>query len=243
MERELEEILRQTRGLDARPLLAYAIERFGDNVALASSFGAEDQVLTDLLTQLTDRPHVFTLDTGRLPQETHDLIDATRARYSLSIEVLVPDHLPVEELVAQHGMNSFLHSVASRKACCHVRKVLPLRRKLSQLRAWITGLRRQQSLTRAEVAAVEWDDANGLIKFNPLADWTDGQVWDYIRRHNVPYNALHDRGYPSIGCAPCTRAVAPGEDLRAGRWWWESPEHKECGLHPGVARPDKQGGR
>lgn len=228
---QVSEILAETHGLDAEGLLAYAVRRFGDRVALASSLGAEDQVLTDMLARVTPRPHIFTLDTGRLPPQTYDLIDATRKRYGIQIEVLFPDRADIEELVSEGGVNLFYESVAGRKACCHARKVLPLRRKLAELDAWITGLRREQSPTRQGVAAVEWDEGNGLIKINPLADWSAEQVWEHIRAHNVPYNALHDRGYPSIGCAPCTRAVAPGQDIRSGRWWWEEPEHRECGLH------------
>jgi phosphoadenosine phosphosulfate reductase len=231
MKEQVREIIESIRDLDAEGLLAYAARRFGERVALASSLGAEDQILTDMLARNSLPVAVFTLDTGRLPQETYDLIDATRKRYGISIEVLFPERADVEELVGRDGVNLFYNSVEDRKACCHARKVVPLRRKLAHLDAWITGLRREQSITRQDIAAVEWDEANGLIKINPLADWTSEQVWEYIRRHDVPYNALHDRGYPSIGCAPCTRAVEPGQDVRAGRWWWELPEHKECGLH------------
>jgi phosphoadenosine phosphosulfate reductase len=226
------DILRRTAGrLDAEGLLGHALRQFGQLVALASSLGAEDQILTDMLARISPQPHIFTLDTGRLPQETYDLIDATRKRYGIRIEVLFPDAAEVESLVNRGGVNLFHDSVESRKACCQVRKVVPLRRKLTQLDAWITGLRREQAVTRAGLSSVEWDEANCLTKICPLIDWTTEQVWDYIRRHGVPYNALHDRGYPSIGCAPCTRAVQPGEDIRAGRWWWEQPQHKECGLH------------
>lgn len=231
MKEQLQKINEEIQGLDAQSLLAYVARRFGNRVAFASSFGAEDQVLADMLARLTPRPQIFTLDTGRLPQATYDLVDATRKRYGIEVEVLFPDRGDVEGLVSRNGVNLFYDSIENRKACCHARKVNPLRRKLATLGAWITGLRREQSVTRHEVAAVEWDEGNGLFKVNPLADWSVAQVWDYIKSHNVPYNALHDQGYPSIGCAPCTRAVAPGQDLRAGRWWWELPEHKECGLH------------
>ena len=231
MKEQLLNILEHTCGLDATALLAYAAKRFGNRLALASSLGAEDQVLTDMLAGLSPGTPIFTLDTGRLPQETYDLIDATRKRYDIRIEVLFPDRSDVEELVKQRGANLFYENVENRKACCLARKVIPLRRKLATLDAWITGLRREQSITRQEIAPVEWDQANGLFKINPLADWSDQQVWDYIRRHKVPYNALHDCGYPSIGCAPCTRAVQTGQDIRSGRWWWEAPQHKECGLH------------
>jgi phosphoadenosine phosphosulfate reductase len=224
--------LRERLGaLDASDLLKEASLTFGKRIALASSLGAEDQVLTEMLARVAPGVCVFTLDTGRLPQETYDLIDATRKRYGIQIEVLFPDRQAVEAMVNAKGANLFYDSVEDRKACCHVRKVVPLRRKLAGLDAWITGLRREQAVTRQEVRTVEWDAGNGLVKINPLADWTADQVWEYIRRNNVPHNALHDQGYPSIGCVPCTRAVEPGQDIRAGRWWWESPRHKECGLH------------
>ena len=231
MKDQLQDITDQTRGLGAESLLAYVAKRFGGRVALGSSFGAEDQVLADMLARVAPGVRIFTLDTGRLPQETYDLIDATRKRYGVKVEVLFPDRADVEALVGRGGVNLFYGSVENRKACCHVRKVIPLRRKLATLDVWITGLRREQSITRQEIAAVEWDEAHGLVKVNPLTDWSAQKVWDYIRSHDVPYSALHDRGYPSIGCAPCTRPVAAGEDPRAGRWWWEEPHHKECGLH------------
>lgn len=212
-------------------LLSNALSRFGDRVALATSLSAEDQVVTDLLCRLTPHPRVFTLDTGRLPQETYDAIAATEERYGIRIKLLFPDRQEVEAFLAEHGPNAFYRGEDLRKRCCHLRKVLPLRREQATLDAWITGLRREQSVTRAQVAKVEWDADSRLVKINPLADWTLHQVWDYIRAHDIPYNALHDRGYPSIGCAPCTRAVRCTEDIRAGRWWWERPEHKECGLH------------
>jgi phosphoadenosine phosphosulfate reductase len=220
-----------TAGLDAEGLLAHVAKRFAGRIALASSFGAEDQVVTDLLLKVAPEVPIFTLDTGRLPQETYDVIEATREKYGVAIEMLCPDATALEEMVRRHGPNLVRETVELRRLCCRVRKVEPLRRRLAELDAWICGLRREQAATRTEVQRVEWDEANGLIKINPLADWSTDQVWDYIRARGVPYNRLHDAGYPSIGCAPCTRAVASGEDIRAGRWWWESPEHKECGLH------------
>jgi phosphoadenosine phosphosulfate reductase len=206
--------------------------------AFASSFGAEDMVLTDLVAKRDRGIEIFTLDTGKLPAETHKLMRETVGRYGIRIRVYVPDERTAEAYVAEHGPDAFFRSIALRKACCHIRKVEPLRRALSGKRAWITGLRRAQSVTRDGLALESFDAEFGLMKFNPLADWSDRDVWDYIRNFNVPYNALHDHGYPSIGCAPCTRAVAAGEDIRAGRWWWEQPESRECGLHAG---PD--GGR
>ena len=201
-------------------------------VAFASSFGAEDMVLLDLIARHAPSIRVFTLDTGRLPEETYELIDRARERYRLPIDVYTPDARRLQGFVREHGVNAFYRSVDLRKQCCAVRKTEPLARALVAKGAWITGLRRAQSVTRHEVALEEFDVVHGLPKFNPLADWSDEDVWAYLRARNVPYNALHDRGHPSIGCAPCTRAVEPGADIRSGRWWWEAPEHKECGLHP-----------
>jgi phosphoadenosine phosphosulfate reductase len=212
-------------------VLKLALDTFGRKAALSSSFGAEDMVLIDMLMKLDRTARIFTLDTGRLPQETYNVIDATRVKYGAVIEVFFPQAEAVQTMVAEHGMNLFYQSVDNRKLCCGVRKMEPLRRALSGLDAWITGLRREQSVTRTAVHKIEWDEGNGLVKVNPLVDWTHDDVWKYIRENNVPYNALHDRGYPSIGCGPCTRAVQPGEHERAGRWWWEHPETKECGLH------------
>lgn len=233
----VEEAARSLAGRPAEETLRWAVAEFGDQMALASSFGAEDVVLIDLLCRVTDRPRVFAIDTGRLPEATYEVIDRLRARYQLSLEVYFPDRGLVEQLVTEHGFHSFRDSLEARHACCYARKVEPLSRALSRLNAWITGLRREQSVTRTSAAAVEVDHVHdGIVKVNPLADWTALQVWEHIRRHDVPYNSLHDEGFPSIGCAPCTRAVSPGEHPRAGRWWWEAPEQKECGLHvPGAA--------
>ena len=175
---------------------------------------------------------VLTLDTGRLPEETYEVMDRIRERYGISIATYFPEAAALEALERERGFYSFRRSVEERKHCCGIRKVEPLGRALKDLDAWITGLRREQAVTRAAISQVEVDAAHGaIIKVNPLVEWTEQQVWAYIRQHDVPYNALHDRGYPSIGCAPCTRAVQPGEDIRAGRWWWENPTTKECGLH------------
>ncbi len=201
------------------------------DVVLASSLGAEDQVLTDMVSKIADSPRVIVLDTGRLNQETYDVLDISRKRYGIRYEIYFPDAKKVEDMVRQKGVNLFYESVENRKLCCYIRKVEPLRRALSTRKAWITGLRREQSVTRQTLNLVEWDETHGILKLNPLAFWTTEQVWSYIRTHNVPYNTLHDQGYPSIGCAPCTRAIQPGENIRAGRWWWENPEYKECGLH------------
>jgi len=228
---QIEKMRIETRVFSAETLLRYSLRRFNGRIALASSFGAEDQVLTDMLWRLSPEVTVFTLDTGRLPEETYDLMDQTRRHYGIRIEVLFPETRLVESMVAKHGCNLFYESIENRKLCCRIRKIEPLKRRLASLDAWICGLRADQSPTRAALERIDWDDTFGLIKVCPLTDWTTEAVWDYIRRNNVPFNALHGKGYPSIGCEPCTRAVKAGEDIRAGRWWWESPEHKECGLH------------
>lgn len=231
-ERIVKELAQRTANSSPQELLDIVLETFGRKVALATSLGAEDQVLTDMLCRLTKRPRIFTLDTGRLPQETYDTIDAVNLRYNIRIEMMFPDTTDVEALTTEHGPNSFSQSITARENCCYVRKVLPLRRRLSGLDAWITGLRREQSSSRAAIERIAWDEPNGRIKICPLADWTSEQVWQYIRDNNVPYNPLHDKGYVSIGCACCSRPVKPGEDPRAGRWWWETLDQpKECGLH------------
>jgi len=216
-------------------LLADIARRFAP-AALASSLGAEDMVLTDLIARNSPAIGIFTLDTGRLHAESYRLLQQITDRYDLHLRILYPSGDALERLVAAHGINGFFDSVENRKACCQVRKVEPLRRALAGKRAWITGLRRSQSVTRASLPLQEHDAANGLEKFNPLAEWQEREVWAYLHLYGVPYNALHDRGFPSIGCEPCTRAITPGEDVRAGRWWWEQPGGKECGLHP-AARP------
>lgn len=218
-------------GMSEQEVLAWALQEYGDKVALASSFGAEDVVLVDMLAKISPKARIFTLDTGRLNQETYNVMDAIRDKYGIRIEVFFPETDRVEKMAEENGFNLFYDSIENRKLCCGVRKMEPLRRAFDSLDAWITGLRREQSVTRTDVMKVEQDDANKLIKINPLVDWTEGQVWDYIKENDVPYNDLHDQGFPSIGCAPCTRAVKQGEDVRAGRWWWETPEQKECGLH------------
>jgi phosphoadenosine phosphosulfate reductase len=187
-------------------------------------------VLVDVISREAPSIEVFSLDTGRLPEETHALLDTVREKYSIPIRLYFPESKAVEAWIEQNGPNGFYRSVAQRLQCCEIRKVKPLQRALSGKKSWVTGLRREQSANRQNLEAEGWDEANGLLKFNPLLEWTSEDVWSYIKANDVPYNALHDRGYPSIGCAPCTRAVKPGEDSRAGRWWWESSE-KECGLH------------
>jgi phosphoadenosine phosphosulfate reductase len=217
----------------AQEILEWALDTFGTKIALASSFGAEDVVIIDMMAKIDkNQAKVFTLDTGRLNQETYDVMDEIRVRYGIPIEVYFPDQKEVEDMVRARGMNLMYESVENRKLCCEIRKVHPLNRALSTLDGWITGLRRDQVVTRATTKKIEIDGAHGgILKVNPLADWTSAMVWDYIRENNVPYNKLHDAGFPSIGCEPCTRAVMQGEDARAGRWWWENAAQKECGLH------------
>ncbi len=198
---------------------------------LASSFGAEDMVLLDLIADNALPIQIATLDTGRLPDETYALIERARERYGVSIFVHCPDASELESFVSKHGVNAFYHSVELRRSCCTIRKAAPLARALVSKRAWITGQRRAQAAIRSGVEIEEFDAEHAMLKFNPLADWTEADVWAYIRAYDVPYNSLHDRGFPSIGCAPCTRAIEAHEDIRAGRWWWERDEHKECGLH------------
>lgn len=197
----------------------------------ASSLAAEDMVLTDLILRAKLPIRIFTLETGRLHKETLGMLDRIHEVYGYNVEAYRPDAAAVDAYVQQNGLNAFYDSVEMRKECCRIRKVDPLNRALAGQRAWITGQRRAQSATRTQLDVQEDDAAHGMAKFNPLADWSEEDVWHYIRSNNVPYNPLHNRGYPSIGCEPCTRAIQPGEDVRAGRWWWENPESKECGLH------------
>ncbi len=220
----------ETRVADTHAILERIAADFTPAV-FASSLAAEDMVLTDLILRAKLPIAFFTLETGRLHKETVGMIDKVREVYGYDIEAYRPETAAVDAYVAQNGANAFYDSVDMRKECCRIRKVEPLNRALAGNKAWITGQRRSQSTTRAELAVQEDDAAHGMVKFNPLADWSEEDVWNYIRANNVPYNPLHDRGYPSIGCEPCTRAIQPGEDVRAGRWWWENPESKECGLH------------
>jgi phosphoadenosine phosphosulfate reductase len=219
--------------LTTAEIVTWALERFSPRVGLACSFQAEESVLIDLMHRVRGADfRLFTLDTGRLNQETYDCMDAIRERYGVQIEVFFPEATGVEKMVRENGLNLFYNSVELRKLCCGIRKVEPLNRALKNLDAWMTGLRREQAVTRVDARKVELDKDHGdIVKVNPLVDWSYDDVWEYIRKNNLPYNRLHKQGYPSIGCAPCTRAVKPGEDLRAGRWWWENPNTKECGLH------------
>ena len=215
----------------ARQLLREIADDFSP-AAFASSLGAEDMVLTDLIVRQRLEIEIFSLDTGRLPPETYDLIAEVKKHYGLALRLYSPRHDLVEAWTHEHGINAFYESVELRQGCCFVRKVEPLQRALAGRKAWITGLRAQQAASRDGLSLRSVDSANGgLEKFNPLAEWSEREVWAYLKLNGVPYNALHDRFYPSIGCAPCTRPITPGEDVRAGRWWWEHPQSKECGLH------------
>jgi phosphoadenosine phosphosulfate reductase len=220
-----EDLIAQTRATLER------VARDFSPAVFASSLAAEDMVLTDLILRAKLPITIFSLETGRLHKETLGMLDRVRETYDYEIKLYKPEPAAVDTYVARNGLNAFYDSVEMRKECCRIRKVEPLKRALAGNRAWITGQRRAQSTTRAELAVQEDDAAHGMQKFNPLADWSEQDVWDYIRTNGVPYNPLHDKGYPSIGCEPCTRAIQPGEDVRAGRWWWENPESKECGLH------------
>ncbi len=221
----------QLSGASAQQIVAFFLEKFKGKIALSTSLGLEDQVLTQMVADVDPSTRVFTLDTGRLFPEAYDLMDRTSKKYKINLEVFFPNAHEVEEMVAQKGINLFYDSIENRKLCCRLRKLVPLARAMKGLDAWITGLRREQSVTRENMQVVEWDAGNNILKINPLIDWTEEQTWDYIKEHKIPVNPLHKKGFASIGCQPCTRAIEPGEEVRAGRWWWENPETKECGLH------------
>ncbi|MGK9368455.1 phosphoadenylyl-sulfate reductase [Melioribacter sp. Ez-97] len=226
-----EKLSESLKNLDAFSVLEKIIGIYGNRAVFSTSFSIEDQVITDMLVKITSPPNIFTLDTGRLHEATYKTIELTREHYKINIKIFFPDFHKVEEMTGKHGVNLFYKSVELRKYCCKVRKLEPLERALKEAEIWITGLRREQSVTRSDIELIEYDNLHGIIKVNPLYNWSEAEVWDYIRRHNVPYNSLYEKGYASIGCEPCTRAIHPGEDVRAGRWWWEHPETKECGLH------------
>ena len=217
----------------ATDILKLSIEKFGNRIALASSFGAEDVVIIDMMVKIDkSKTKILTLDTGRLNQETYDVMDEIRQRYGISIESYFPNSQQVEEMVRTKGFNLMYESIENRKLCCEIRKVNPLNRALASLDGWITGLRREQALTRLNIKKIEIDPThNNILKINPIADWSEDMVWEYIKENQVPYNKLHDMGFPSIGCEPCTRAISKGENRRSGRWWWEESSQKECGLH------------
>ncbi len=215
----------------AEKVLSYFLNKFKGKIALSSSLSVEDQLLTDMVVNIDADAEIFTLDTGRLFPETYDLIDRTAKKYKKEIKVYFPEAADVEKMVHDKGMNLFYSSIENRKLCCNLRKLKPLARAMKGLEVWITGLRREQSVTRLDMQMIEWDENNNLLKLNPLINWTEAEVWKRIKERNIPYNPLHKKGFVSIGCQPCTRAILPGEDPRAGRWWWENPETRECGLH------------
>lgn len=219
-------------GLDtatAQEVLSWALAEFGDSLAISTSFQKEGMVVIDMAARINPRVRVFTIDTGRLPEETHQMMETVRQRYGIPVEIVFPEASEVESMISTHGPNLFYREVALRKLCCHIRKVRPLERKLATLRAWVVGLRRSQMESRAQTQKVESRD--GIVKISPLADWSKHEVEDYIRQHSVPIHPLYAKGFPSIGCGPCTRATFDCEDERAGRWWWEQDEEKECGIH------------
>jgi len=227
---ELPKGLRE-RAEDSISQLRAAVAEY-KNVCYASSLGPESMVLTDLIWGAVPQIEIFSIDTGRLFPETYELIEQLQQRYGRALRIYYPEAAQLEGWVGQHGINGFRVGLEQRRGCCTVRKVEPFRRAVSGRGAWVTGIRRSQSASRALAAAVEWDGEYGLHKVSPLLNWSEQEVWDYIRKKRLPYNRLHDLGFPSIGCAPCTRAVQPGEDARSGRWWWERAESRECGLHP-----------
>ena len=230
---ELPTVELERKAAGVRSLLEDALARHG-RLVYSNSLGAEAMVLTDIIWSYLPEIDVFSIDTGRLYEETYALLEELQGRYQRTIRVVYPDAAALERLVARQGVNGFYNSVEARLECCRVRKVEPFRRAIAGFQAWITGVRHEQSASRAYTEAVEWDVEHGLYKISPLLDWSEAEVWQYIRAHRLPYNPLHDRQYPSIGCSPCTRAIQPGESRRAGRWWWERQESRECGLHPRV---------
>jgi len=232
-ELEAGELSVEFEGAEPEEVLEWALERFSPRIGISTAFQSGDVALIDMAYRIDPEVHVFSVDTGRLPQETFDLIEALRERYpGLRLDLLAPEAEHVRRLVSERGPNLFRTSVESRLLCCQVRKVLPLTKHLGGLDAWVTGLRRDQWATRTNIRKVEIDHDHGaIVKLNPLAEWTEEEVWDYLREHEVPTHPLYARGYTSIGCAPCTRAIREGEPARAGRWWWETNAPKECGIH------------
>lgn len=234
----IDEYRKALAGMNAQDSISWAVESFGPEAVFTTSLGAEDQVILDILAKAAPAgaqiplPRIVSLDTGRLHQESYEVLEMNRQQYPwLPIEIFFPQHLAVEELHRRHGSQAFRNSIELRKKCCAIRKLEPLGRALKGAKMWISGLRRDQSVTREELELVSWDPEREVYKLAPLWNWNRAEVFSYLDTHQVPRNALHAQGFPSIGCAPCTRAIKPGEDERAGRWWWENPEQKECGLH------------
>ena len=231
MKDQIEALNQKYSQATAEELLSGFLAEFKGKIAFSSSLGIEDQVLTHMVCNIDKTTKIFTLDTGRLFPETYDLIHRTNQKYGIKMSVYFPEAGQVEKMVNTKGINLFFESVENRKLCCNIRKIQPLKRAFEGLEVWICGLRSEQSVTRQDMQKIEWDEANEIIKLNPLIDWTEEETKAYIKTNGIPYNPLHDKGYPSIGCQPCTRAIFAGEDIRAGRWWWENPDTKECGLH------------
>jgi phosphoadenosine phosphosulfate reductase len=227
----VDDMLSELKGKTIVEKLNFLTDNYPGKVIFTTSFGYEDQVITDIIFKNDIPVKVVTLDTGRLFEETYKVYRSTLERYGKSITAYFPPAKEVEKMLTEKGPFSFYESVENRKECCYIRKVIPLKRALEGMSVWITGLRSSQSENRSNLSEVEWDEGNKIVKFNPLLDWSPDQVKEYVKEHNVPYNVLHDRGFVSIGCEPCTRAIREGEDFRAGRWWWEHNTGKECGLH------------
>jgi phosphoadenosine phosphosulfate reductase len=231
MEQLAQKLSEDLKNKSAEEILEFFIKEYDGKVGLATSLGVEDQVITDMIAKIDKDTKIFTLDTGRVFPETYKVLDDTQKKYGIKVEVYFPNSEKVEDMVNSKGINLFYESIENRKLCCGVRKIEPLKRALNKIDVWVTGLRKDQSVTRFFTPLVEWDEGNKVIKVNPLLNWSEKNAWNYIKENDVPYNELHDKGFPSIGCQPCTRAIEKGEDVRAGRWWWEQPEQKECGLH------------
>ncbi|PKM95385.1 MAG: phosphoadenylyl-sulfate reductase [Firmicutes bacterium HGW-Firmicutes-1] len=229
---EVEQLNLRFKDKSPEEVIEFAIKNIGkEKLVLASSLSIEDQVLTHMLLTIEPKARIFFIDTGRHYQETYNVMNSSMERYGFRYEVYAPNNEELQNMVSSYGPNLFYNNLELRKKCCEIRKVEPLKRVLSTSEGWICGLRRGQSQDRQNIELFEWDSKNGIFKINPIAYWSEEQVWDYMRKENIPYNSLHLKGFPSIGCQPCTRAVADGADIRSGRWWWESSEHKECGLH------------
>jgi len=237
----IDELNEKSNGMTAEQIIRLSYKEFGKSLVFASSLGEEDQVITDLISKVSSAIEIFTLDTGRLFQETYELLSKTQKRYPMAFKVYYPDNEAVEDMVRNYGINLFYESVANRKLCCGVRKVEPLKRALKNSDAWICGLRSAQSTARSDVQVFQWDEANEKIKISPLASWSLDQVHEYVGKNKIDVNPLHAKGFISIGCSSCTRAVNEGEDIRSGRWWWETPDQKECGLHNNPNRPKTEG--
>ncbi len=228
---EIDKLNQEFSYLTPQDLIQFFLQKYKNRIALASNLGAEDQILTQMVSSLDQTAIIFTLDTHKLFNESYRVIEKTNKKYNIQIKLIAPEQKDIDNAFEGRPFTSIYDSIENRKKCCNARKVIPLKKFLGTVDAWITGLRKEQSVTRTNMQLIEWDEEFNILKINPLINWTEKQVWQYIKDYDVPYNELHDKGYPSIGCQPCTRAVEPGEDVRAGRWWWENPEYRECGLH------------